>query len=657
MWRFACLALAWPLIASTALADVAPVDPRAACRWHLFFVDDNCVPGPFQTCTYPNLVAADDACKAALAENANDDEVLFFRAVTRLLRIAEEQKDDPVKVTLRELMDQFGIADEGRSIHDPHLKFPKTTDPAFLGREDGSVDDRDPFTIVYLEPGNYRLAVSVAGAWEGQLLEGNSTWSPKGNLRGPVQIQDDGAGGCELLPIDHDGDYRVTFTGKIPGNVTSDDFSPGTTYVEGTLDRIDDDQVEFDWIRFTVAAADEVKLDLLSWECDPAAGPRDLNADGAFTSIDAQIFVFRDDEALWYDDLIIENSSIDSLTELPEGSPTGGDLQLAVEGLGLGVVEAIDASIADLEDIDDTIQIILTGEELTGPGFSRWLLTGDGKGPVSDPDPIEIDYGEVKLLQSALLLLKTAVNIVLATDLDLDIDELSPFLPALRIQMEIIDANANLFTRRSLPPPAPPDYAALRLEEAREANRAAIDAYFEGSAWGRAETDDQDDDLLTIEPEDRDLEAAIRADLADLRRSLDGRAAVLCSRSRWHRKRLEDLERELGTNFLGLGAVLDLTPFYTDETYVIRPVLPRIFFDAHEIKNYVANGPHPNGSYPDPERRACPATRARAIWPAAWSAACAPRTRTIRTVIRWRMPATTAGPSSIRIRRTRRPSW
>jgi hypothetical protein len=595
MSRFVCLALTWPLIASTALADVAPEDPRAACRWHLFFVDDHCVPGPFQTCTYPDLVKADEACQQARIEYPNDDEVRFFRAVTRLLRIAEEQKDvdgnPPYTDSLKEMMDQFGIADDGRSIHDLDLEFPKTTDPAFLGREDGSVDDRDPFTIVYLEPGDYLLAVTVAGAWEGDLLAGDTTWSSKGNLRGPVRIEPNGPGACDFVPIDDRGDYRVSFK----GNVTSDDFVEGTKYVEGTLERRDEWHVTFDWIPFTVTSASEVTIDLRSWECDPQAGRVDLNGDGEFTSIDAQIFVFRDDEYLWHDDLIIEDSSIDSLTQLPPDSPTGGDIQDAIEDLG--VIQAIDDSVADLDAIEDTIQIIVTEEELTGPGFSRWLLSGEGgEGAVSDPDPVEIDHGEVKLLQSALLLLKTAVNIVLATDLDFDIDELSPFLPALRIQMEIIDANANLFTRRS--------GATQKLEAARDANRAAIDAYFEGSAWIRAETDDQDDDLLTLEPEDRDIEAAIRADLKALQRSLDQKAALLCSWSRWDRERLDDLGRELGTDFLGLGVDLDLTPFYTDETYVIRDLeeqppinlLPPIVFDAHEIENNIENG-----SYPDPE--------------------------------------------------------
>jgi len=85
------------------LDSVAPVTPRG-----LFFAGD--------------IVGADDLFQAELAADPTNQEALFFRSITRLLRIVEENQDGPDPTTftdsLKEILDQFGFAPEGRSIFD-----------------------------------------------------------------------------------------------------------------------------------------------------------------------------------------------------------------------------------------------------------------------------------------------------------------------------------------------------------------------------------------------------------------------------------------------------------------------------------------------------------------------------------------------------------
>ncbi len=85
------------------------------CRNQLFFVKD--------------IVAADDVCAQAVADDPTDGEARFFRAATRILRVVGENVDgaDATRFTdsVKEMMDQFGISDSGRDVYDFSPKLPK----------------------------------------------------------------------------------------------------------------------------------------------------------------------------------------------------------------------------------------------------------------------------------------------------------------------------------------------------------------------------------------------------------------------------------------------------------------------------------------------------------------------------------------------------
>ena len=259
------------------------------------------------------------------------------------------------------------------------------------------------------------------------------------------------------------------------------------------------------------------------------------------------------------------------MLRLPSQSPDGSDVQDALEGL---LLPALEQSIADLAIVPQSTILVLTASEVeTIVGFNV--------------QPVEIDYGDAKIFQALLLLWQSQLKLLLTRNADLEFDWYTPIYGRIRIQADIHDEN--------------PDLARLRpsrettLAGASKANRELLDAYLAASAFIRSETDDQTDDLLTIEPEQLADETDFRAQVSALRSSLDGPTAILNVGTAHLDEQvgIDFLNRHLGTEMTERGAMLDLSRFYDDEPFDLRDLLP-----PFDDRNAVAKA-----SFPDPTFR------------------------------------------------------
>ncbi len=235
-------------------------------------------------------------------------------------------------------------------------------------------------------------------------------------------------------------------------------------------------------------------------------------------------------------------------TVLPSNSPTGSDIQEFFRNI---ILPEINGAIAEnLVAIDSLFSFVVSIEEMAGLG-------------ISDDTPIEIDFGDVKLLEALLSGLKATILTTLAYNIDMDIDQANNLGDNLEIQQDIIDANPSLLRLNA-------DGAAL-LAQAKAAIIDGINAYLAGSAFIRAETDDQNNDFITIEVEDLLNEASIRADLEEIKNSLSGGSPTVT----------------IGNTLVNIGQLFDF-PFD------LRGYIPPIEFSP-ERENYIVPG-----TFPDP---------------------------------------------------------
>ena len=184
---------------------------------------------------------------------------------------------------------------------------------------------------------------------------------------------------------------------------------------------------------------------------------------------------------------------------LPQDSPNGEEIQSWWENVAL---PAVMASIQDnLQNIDSSFNLVLTQDELSAFGL---MNTG----------PVEIDYGEVKLLESALFLIKVLLEFFLAYDVNFDIDETVNKGNTLNVQQDVIDANLSFATLR----PGKMGF----LPQARTSFISAIDAFHAATDFIRAEADAQDDDFISIEADDLFIVDDMDFGLGEFRAALAG---------------------------------------------------------------------------------------------------------------------------------------
>lgn len=540
------------IVAATLSAVVAraqpPVDPLAACRAALF----SCAPS-----ACPDLAVAAQECDEAVAAVPGDETAHFFRGLTGFLATLEVP-------SVSALLDGFGLDAQARHLWDWKAKPPR------IGSLDGSISRRDPFLAWYLEPGSYFLAIAPSGTPLADIVGGETA---VGEL---YEATDAGDGTFQLSPAPS-GAYRVTFS----ANAVVTSLPAGELVVDGSLERDPGSGlVGVDLVGFSVGEAGIVTFDLLSWEVRSDAGGgtfavrQDLNGDGMFQFFDAEMTLLADDGTQLLCAANGRCARDDSSSRgrlLPSDSPGGSEAQqVLVDEL----LPRIDAALADLALIEPPLEIALSGEELIVLGVDLGVDANDAPVPHY---PVEVDYGDAKLLESMLLTLKSVLSIGEALDLGIDIDEFTP----VAVWQALIDAKPDfLRIRNDLPD------AMSELEKGRLALRDAIESYLAATAYIRGEPDPQWDDLFALEG-DEAFQRDLAVHLAAVKRSLAEATSFLCSESlqgaRWRRK----FKRLVGSSpDIESGATLQLGRLL-DGTFDPRDALPVVRFDPDELDNSV----------------------------------------------------------------------
>ena len=187
-----------------------------------------------------------------------------------------------------------------------------------------------------------------------------------------------------------------------------------------------------------------------------------------------------------------DGSPYNTPSELPGNSPNGEAIRQFLAGPYLIL---LDGALANLAKIGNLFQTTLTAAE-----------TGD--------EAVEVDYGDVLMYQAMLNANKCLVLIISSYNLGVDLAEMS------KINSDRFDINTDLLN-------AYPDFLKLinggeaTLQSAEEALLDAIKSYLDASAFIRTETDNQLDDLITLDSDDVADEALLRQNLIELRDSLN----------------------------------------------------------------------------------------------------------------------------------------
>ena len=186
----------------------------------------------------------------------------------------------------------------------------------------------------------------------------------------------------------------------------------------------------------------------------------------------------------------------------PETMPGGEDVRAFLAG---PFVTLLDAAIANLGKI--------------GSGFTTILTTVE----TGDDYDIEVDYGDVLLLKSALYMLKSTILIATAYDLDVNLRELIVFGNAgvLQFQRDLLVQYPYLFSLRTAD-------GAASLSYAKTALLAGIDGYDAALTFIGNKSDPRTNNLFYLEPGEDQREAEfLLTQLTELKTSLGGnRAAV-----------------------------------------------------------------------------------------------------------------------------------
>jgi hypothetical protein len=265
--------------------------------------------------------------------------------------------------------------------------------------------------------------------------------------------------------------------------------------------------------------------------------------------------------------------------ELPSDSPDGNHVQEALSDL---LLPAISASVDDLRAIATDTAFSLSASELATVANATGV-------PIDEPS-VQIDFGDVELARAGLLKWKSHLLTAEAHNLSIDLDSYTPIEEPIRIQNDIVDTNPQLLTHSV--------GAACSLFDANIASGEAVEAYLAGSDFIRAESDSQDDDLITIEPDQLADEAEIRTHLTSLLSALECPTLVLNEGTTFidEARAIESMNSMLATAFDSGGAALDLGLFY-DAAFPLRDGLPLIGFDEFESRNFVASGSFPDATF------------------------------------------------------------
>jgi len=440
------------------------------------------------------LKEANDKFKQAVELAPDNMEANLFYSVTRILALIYDEKTN-------ELLDRFGVDSEGRDIYDWDADFQYKGNEYNLtvsGLSNGSgsfVRLPNKLWYDYLDVWPRRGVIPIElFCTESPPLRYfpptvGQTWEDSGYRNGyPVNSKAKVVSLSETVTVP-----AGTFTNcaKVEETVTyPEGYIPGKPY-----------PVKFErWfapgigpckVRATMNDGN-VRIWELVYENIPSGSdyfPLGLNYTWTFT-------LDRANETTWTVDSVEPYKDIESI-DLPSNAPTTGEV---IQFLKDTLLPEVNGALANLSKIDKTLNIMVTAAELNG-----------------DEDQ-EVDYGDVCLYRSSLYILRAAISILSAYDLNVDIYDIVKKIQddIFNIKRDIIDSYPMLLTVAN----------GSKLLEARQDLIDAINAYIEGSDFIRSETDDQGDDLITIEPDDRQDEWRFRVALGQVKDSLNGTAST-----------------------------------------------------------------------------------------------------------------------------------
>lgn len=185
---------------------------------------------------------------------------------------------------------------------------------------------------------------------------------------------------------------------------------------------------------------------------------------------------------------------------LPSTTPKSADIQ---EFVLTYVLPEIDESLANLSKIEIDFNTYITPAML-GQTDSGFVLVGN----------TEIDYGDIALLKAVFQGIKTSIYIDTAYNSDIDIYDLY-----IKANAETIKNINQLFAQY---PQLLKIKRSSNFAPAKASFTSAIDLYLEASDFIRNESDDQLDDLVSIDPFDLAGEADLRDTLNDIKLALNG---------------------------------------------------------------------------------------------------------------------------------------
>ena len=190
---------------------------------------------------------------------------------------------------------------------------------------------------------------------------------------------------------------------------------------------------------------------------------------------------------------------------IPDNSPSPEEIQKYIQSVW---ISEIDASLDELSSISNQFNLILLKEDICD----------------RCNEDIELDYAEVLMLKSALNLIKTVLYMSISYNIDVNLKEILE-----KIYADIINMNSDLldkYTSLFMLVSGGQEYMS---ENARSALLNAIDLYFEASEFIRSETDSQENDLLSFDRGDSDInsdEETFRTFLTDLKKSIEDRTLL-----------------------------------------------------------------------------------------------------------------------------------
>jgi len=238
---------------------------------------------------------------------------------------------------------------------------------------------------------------------------------------------------------------------------------------------------------------------------------------------------------------------------IPNGAPSGPAIQQFLTSV---VIPEINSAVGNLSVLTSTFNTILTAAE-----------TGDNRS-------IEVDYGDVLILKSALYTAKAFILFLCSYDLDAD-----PIRLVEAIKSKLSNLHSNLFDLypqflKLLPAGKP------GMQAAEDEALAAIDQYFAASTFIRGETDSQLDDLVTIDPDELDEEAHLRAQLTEVKQSiLSGRTAAFTNQTGtkvWY----VNLNHLFGTSAIQPPNIRALIPYFDAEGNIPTGTFPDTTLDG-----------------------------------------------------------------------------